>query len=802
MAEINEEFIAEYSRVVGNAYVEVNKGIGDETTPGTAVFNLNQLINLAENKQPFFGIINSGNTTSFEVTVDENDSKFINVSAGKITYNNNVLNVAPKRISVSKLFANTYSSAYVYGMRIGFPITEAKKTVNVLYSSVLKSNYVSGQNVIYIDNPQRIINLGFPITAYVGANTYVVFERATSDKTGLVIDSGINNGSLNVNFAVGTNINFVYEPKIRAVYGIPVSVSSHDPSEFKYFPPMPSSWLPIADILVINPNDPEVDSFGLNPAILRTAIDYPDANINPPLFSSADSQIIAKQSKATKNQLTSNKNRASVYDSVKALEFYTSALQENKGKTFRQFWASRPLASSTYFNKGINYEGLERFEFSDNYSDAYYELNNKDLNRTFAIFRGDLYSNPSTINGSGPTSVTLDSKNDFKGINSSLTNGTYYYGVSAVITTGETRETPTTYSSVITTPNSPNYANVIQWTPVANAQFYHIYRKSTNSGEQVEFRLTDVNTIKGAGPINNPSVTPNTQVSLTTDGIAFKVTPTGASEMHLGGIYFKLKATDSELTNTSDYVQVELYTNNVGDGKPGTLISEAVFDTVTFETILRNNSGLLSEDFKKIILKTNYKLLSGYSYWVVLRLNNLPSTGDIQLFVSNAAASNLFATYAGAIWTLVNNITPDYELLGFVDNGITGVSSVTRGLYLTKKITKEPRRLRIYVPEVASHPYLNPYTGPNASLQDQKTTRNEMIVTITAQNGTDTPVVLPSVTIPQYTTQATEFLLGTSTQIFDRVLDVQVAPGASVVRGALNSIDWHKYDLFVVENVP
>jgi hypothetical protein len=687
-------------------------------------------------------------------------------------------------------------------MRIGFPISEAKKTVNVLYSSILKADYSSGENVIYIENPQRIINLGFPITAYIGSNTYVVFDKTTVDKTGLIIDSAINNGYLNVNFDKGTNINFVYEPKIRAVYGLPVSVTSHDPSEFKYFPPMPDSWLPIADILVLNPNDAEVDTFGLSPAILRTAIDYPTANVNPPLFSLSDSQIIAKQARATKNQLVSNKNRASVYDSVKALEFYTSALQENSGKTFRQFWSSRPLAISTYFNKGINYEGLERFEFSDNYADAYYSLNNRDLNRTFAIFRGDLYSNPSTLNGSGPSSLTLESKNDFKGIDSTLSNGTYYYGVSAVITTGETRETPSTFSSVITTPNSPNYVNMIQWTPVTDAQFYHIYRKSTNSGEQVEYRLTDVNTVKGAGPISNPSITANTEVNLSTDGIAFKVTPTGASEMHLGGIYFKLKATDSELTNTTDYVSVSLYTNNVGTGKPGTLIVEATFDNVTFETILRNNSGLLSEDFKNIILKTNYKLLSGYSYWVVLTLNNAPSTGNIQLYVSNASASNKFATYAGATWTLINNITPLYELLGFIDNGIVGSSTITRGLYLTKKITKEPRRLRIYVPEISSHPYQNPYAGPNAALEDQKTTRNEMIVTVTAQNGTDTPVVLSPITIPQYTSQSTEFLLGTSSQIFDRVLDVQVVPGTNVVRGALNSIDWHKYDLFVVENVP
>ena len=457
---------------------------------------------------------------------------------------------------------------------IGFPISEAQKTVNTIYSSVLKENLTTSQNTVYIENPQRIIDLGFPITAYIGTNTYVVFESATTDQTGLVIDPAINGGYVTQAFDRGTNINFIYEPKIKALFGLPVPVSSHDPVEFLYYPPLPSDWLHIADVLVLNPNNPEVDTFGIEPAILRTAIDYPASTVTPPLFSNTDSQTILKAVDSAKNQLLSNKSRASIGDSVRALEYYTSALQESSGKTFRQFWATRPLKDSTYFNKGINYEGLEKFEFSDNFSDAYYSITGRDLNRTFAMFRGDLYSSPSVIYGSGPASLSLSSISDFKGITSSLTNGTYYYGVSAVLTTGETKETPSKVQSVITTPNASNYVNVVQWAPVTNAQFYHIYRKSTQSGEQVEYRLTSVNTIKGAGPFTNTPVSPNDFVNLSTTGIAFKITPTGATEMHLGGVYFKLKATSTSITNLTDYVTVKLYTNNVSTNKPDAEIAD------------------------------------------------------------------------------------------------------------------------------------------------------------------------------------------------------------------------------------
>jgi hypothetical protein len=799
MAEINEEFIAEYARVIGNAYYSINQGIGDENTPGSAVFNLNQLSYLAEKKLPAFGIVQTNTSSGFTVSPDENDQKFIKISSGKIAYLNNSISVSSQRLSIVKNFAGSYNSSDVYGMRIGFPISEAQKTVNTIYSSVLKENLTTSQNIVYIENPQRIINLGFPITAYIGTNTYVVFESATTDGLGLIMDPAVNGGYVAQSFDRGTSVNFIYEPKVKAIYGLPVPVASHDPAEFLYYPPLPSDWLHIADVLILNPNDPEIDTFGLNPAILRQAIDYPASTVNPPLFSTTDSQTIMKVAESTKNQLLSNKSRASIGDPVRALEYYTSALQESSGKTFRQFWASRPLKDSTYYNKGINYEGLERFEFGDNFADAYHAITGRDLNRTFAMFRGDLYSSPSVIYGSGPASLSLSSIYDFKGITSSLTNGTYYYGVSAVITTGEVKETPTTVQSVITNPSGPNYVNIIQWAPVTNAQFYHVYRKSTQSGEQIEYRLSSVNSIKGAGPFTNTPVSPNDFVNLSTSGIAFKITPTGATDLHLGGILFKLKATSTSLTNLTDYVSVKLYSNDPSLNKPNVEITEATFDNVTFENILRDKNGELTVDLKKIVLKTNYKMQSIYSYWLVLSLNAVPSTGNIQMHVSNASATGMYATYSGS-WNLINNIRPYFELLGFVDNGISGTAVISRGVYLTRKITKEPRRLRVYVPTNSSTS-TDPLYGPAVS--ETTTTKNEILVTITAQNGTNDPIILPTITIPQNTASNTQFLVGTANQLFDRVLDVQVAPGTNVTRQAgTNAISWSKYDVFVVENVP
>ncbi len=150
MAEINEEFIAEYARVIGNAYYSINQGIGDENTPGSAVFNLNQLSYLAEKKLPAFGIVQTNTSSGFTVSPDENDQKFIKISSGKIAYLNNSISVSSQRLSIVKNFAGSYNSSDVYGMRIGFPISEAQKTVNTIYSSVLKENLTTSQNIVYI----------------------------------------------------------------------------------------------------------------------------------------------------------------------------------------------------------------------------------------------------------------------------------------------------------------------------------------------------------------------------------------------------------------------------------------------------------------------------------------------------------------------------------------------------------------------------------------------------------------------------------------------------------------------------
>ena len=194
-----------------------------------------------------------------------------------------------------------------------------------------------------------------------------------------------------------------------------------------------------------------------------------------------------------------------------------------------------------------------------------------------------------------------------------------------------------------------------------------------------------------------------------------------------------------------------------------------------------------------------------------MKMSAQPSTGSIQVQTS-ASGTNAYATTTSgspipANWTLANNVSLHHKPLGFLDNGRAGTNSVRRGVYLTGAKTFEPRRLRIYIPEITE------FTSPTGSSftrgdipiygldsTDTTETKNELIVTVVAKLG-DTETTLTQ-TIPQGTTRGTSFLLGTEDQIFDSVSDVQVSPGANLQTQQNGAIYWSIYDMFTVETQP
>jgi len=253
---IIEEYIYELAKAIGDAYCAIKIGIGTETLPNTALFELGQLRSLTTQNMPYFGILKT-NPSGFQIEPYQNDNKYIRVTDGQIGYNGNRISINSQLVPISRVFGSVYGEDYIYGVSIGFPIKEAQKTTQTFISSLTKQAN-AGDTVVYVDDISIAKKLGFPLKAYIDTE-FVIFYGIDNTMTGLIVN--INNGGIGAYKNSGSKIHFIYEPKIFSICGLPVDVpyqSGGNPKSFSYYPLMPTNWLPIANVLVKNPNNPKL----------------------------------------------------------------------------------------------------------------------------------------------------------------------------------------------------------------------------------------------------------------------------------------------------------------------------------------------------------------------------------------------------------------------------------------------------------------------------------------------------------------------------------------------------------------
>lgn len=803
-----EEYIYELVRAIGDMHVAVQDGVGNETSPKTAAFELYQLEQLASNQLPAFGILETtpaGFTGSYNSATDR---YFVNFSSGEIGYNGQRLVIPAQKIAIRRVFADTYGAGYLYGIRVGFSLTEAQRATQS-YSTTTSSSTSANATELPINNIDLVESLGFPVSAHVN-NVFVRFSGVNTAGTALVVDPSYDNGvglisdpsrfgRISASIASGSPVYFVYEPKLSVLYGLPVLHGGTNPETFYYFPPMPDTWLPIADMLAGIPEDPELTEDSGNPVILRTVQEYPAPDSANPIFSSADASTITRASKQTRIALKQARDNASLANMMAAMEEYTAQVADAPDQDFRTYWATRSFKPSSYFARGISFAGLERFEFPKNFARAYYEIRGVDVQHTFAIFRGDLFDYAYGIIGDAPTGVSGTSyRSDDVYWNSSsfsMNRGTYIYGVSAVTNNGET---PVTYTTVNASYSSPSYfVNHIEFNQVADALFYHVYRRSNLVGDQIDYRLTSVNEVTGYGSYTFPELTYDTTRTMSSTYEAIKFTASGTL---LQGIRCQIQAS-ATLTNPLETLSFYVYNDNAG--VPGSVI--AMIDTVPY--------GDLTAATRTLLLKCNATLTDGNDYWLVVEQSAAPTGGNIRFIASSATATGKYATATTLpTWSTVNNLTAYiHPMYGYIDSGVVGQSVTQRGLRLTGDVALEPRRLRVYVPPVESNTLIrgrDPVVAFNGddtydlSDPENSPTKNELIVTVTARSGaTGTPQTF-SITVPRNTIRGTEFLIGSETDLFDRVDEVLITPGSDLSMDTNYRIAWSLYDFITVETVP
>ena len=128
-----EEVVYEVSKIAGEVYETLSNSIGSVDTPSSAIFEINNLLNLANSEAPYFSVLET-TPASFEITYDSTNPYYVNVSSGQVVYNGNVINIVPQEISIRRSFSQLYSDLYVYGMVIGLPIDEVQKATQAWFT--------------------------------------------------------------------------------------------------------------------------------------------------------------------------------------------------------------------------------------------------------------------------------------------------------------------------------------------------------------------------------------------------------------------------------------------------------------------------------------------------------------------------------------------------------------------------------------------------------------------------------------------------------------------------------------------
>lgn len=809
-----EEIILEITRNAGNISEALNIGIGDTNIPGSTLFELNNLITVANTGYPYFGVIET-DPNGFQISYDWTTDRYnVKISSGKIGYYGSTVDLTEQKISFKRDFLKNYNSyaigstAYKYGVTIGLPISEAAKSVQT-FNTYVNLESLSGTSVLYVDSVSTAKSLGFPIEAHVGT-IYLRFSGVNAEETGLVIDStfynGTNYGILPSTVLINTPVKFVYQPKFKSIAGFPISTGDTNPSSFKYFPPLPTSWIPIAQVLVEDPDMPIVAGSGRT-AYLRTAIDIPtNTSTTKILGDSSDISNIISSCNSAIDNIRTYRNSSVISSIVNALNQYTQSVSTDLNQSVTKFWSLQPFRQTQYYSKGLSFSGLERFEFPENFASLYYTITGQDLQHTFAIFRGDLIDYNSaalgatTLNTDAITATVIPCSANY----SSLTSGTQIYGISAVrgIDVSDYVETVPTYSSKISsTITNNNYMMELNWSGsgVTDGLFYHVYKRPFLNNELVEKRLTNIDEIQYYPYFTGLAVTDTTNYILDRY-TAFSVIPN--EDCFVGGVSLKFgfSAPGQTASTGSTGVNIAIYGDSSGPNS-GDLL--AYSSTLLYEDI--------SEGYASYTVKfdTGVNLTQSTQYWVVIDKPISFSVGagttDFLSRVITSGTNKLLTSSDFSSWSDTSK-TGYIKLRGYIDDGTVVGSSVKRGIKLFDRTANKPRRLSVYVPPIDT---LTSNTGlifngntTGIAFSTDTSIKNEMLVTVYATNTQSGISTALSAIVPKGTIRDTRFLLGQTTDLFDKVDNVVVNPGTDLTRINNGPILWDIYDLITIETEP
>jgi hypothetical protein len=556
-----------------------------------------------------------------------------------------------------------------------------------------------------------------------------------------------------------------------------------------------------------NPEDPIVVDSGTG--LTRTIVDMPtDISTYQILGDSEDKSLIIQSCSEANSALESYKTNDYVRNTVSAVYRYLNTVSSNSGFTNRELLATQPFRKTEFYSKGTSFSGLERFEIPYNFSKAYFETIGSDVQHTFGIFRGDLITynaaigSNNTAAATGFTNLVIPCSNYI----SSLSSGTQIYGVTIVynISTDEYVESVPVYSNLVSSNfTSSNYLVELNWSGagITNPLFYHVYKKPQLSSDLIERKLTNINEIQYPSYNTMTTIEDDADLLLRNGLTAFKITPN--EDCFVGGVTLKFKYTAGGQSTGSGTtgLSIAIYSATGSTPTPNGMI--------TSSSVIRNSDVLQGTNEYTVKFSSGANLLEGSTYWLMINkpsdfATGLGSTSLFTRVVSSGSGQGLTSINSGNSWTGTGG-TAYYKFRGYLDDGNISGEILRRGIKLTNRIALEPRKLSVYVPYVdnlsSSNVVFNGSTTGIATT-DNQTIKNELIVTVIAQNGANGEPTTLTATVPKGSERNQRFALGNDLQVFDRVIDAYVTPGTDLTRINNGPILWDIYDLITIETTP
>jgi len=344
-----EEVVYEVTKVAGNIYDSLQESLGSKTTPATAIYEINNLYNMANSGNAYFAILDT-TVPGFTTTYSASEPYYVNVASGQVVYDNNVINVLSQDITIRRSFSQLYSNLYVYGMTLGLPLDEVQKAVQT-WNTETSSAASINDSIIYIKDTTIPETLGFPLEAQVG-RLYIKFVSLNDDKTGMVIDPGQNLGTIaspvygkiQSSIPSGSAVRFNYQARVQSIMGFPVLTAdgTADPDTFEYYPPLPPTWLPIANVVITNPSNPSVVENTGEYAIVSTSIPLPYNNSTNPIFGdTADNTRILNACQSALNDMQNLKSSFLLSEVVQGVKALSIKLAAGTNTNLRKIWVGK-----------------------------------------------------------------------------------------------------------------------------------------------------------------------------------------------------------------------------------------------------------------------------------------------------------------------------------------------------------------------------------------------------------------------------------------------------------------------------